>query len=78
MCVCVCVATWNIANTYQIDNQGANIGIYVAVLILGITVNACGLKFNAWLNRVMSKWVVVVVGKEGRKQGSDVLVQLDG
>lgn len=49
------LATWNIANTYQIDNQGANIGIYVAVLILGITVNACGLKFNAWLNRVMSK-----------------------
>ncbi|CDH54997.1 apc amino acid permease [Lichtheimia corymbifera JMRC:FSU:9682] len=53
------IATWNIANTYQIDNQGANIGIYVAVLILGITVNACGLKFNAWLNRVMIGWVTI-------------------
>lgn len=46
----------NILNVHQINNQGANVGLYIAVLLLGLAYCSLGIKFNGYLNRFMSMY----------------------
>ncbi|KAI9321379.1 amino acid/polyamine transporter I [Dichotomocladium elegans] len=53
------VAIGNILNVHQVESVGTNIGIFAAVLILGVAYSYLGLKFNGYLNRFMVFWVIV-------------------
>ncbi|CDH54533.1 apc amino acid permease [Lichtheimia corymbifera JMRC:FSU:9682] len=53
------IALSNILNVHQINNQGANVGLYIAVLLLGLAYCSLGIKFNGYLNRFMIFWVLI-------------------
>ncbi|KAI9314154.1 amino acid permease-domain-containing protein [Dichotomocladium elegans] len=53
------IATANVVNDYQVTNQGATIGVYIAILFAGVAVNSLGVKVNGWLNIFILYWVVI-------------------
>ncbi|ORY93803.1 amino acid/polyamine transporter I [Syncephalastrum racemosum] len=53
------IAIANVLNENQIDNQGANVGLYILFLIVGVAYNYLGLKFSAYLNKFMVIWVTI-------------------
>ncbi|KAI7848423.1 amino acid/polyamine transporter I [Circinella umbellata] len=51
------IAISNILNENQVSNAGANVGLYIAYLLLGVAYCYLGLKWSAYLNKFMIYWV---------------------
>ncbi|GAA5813670.1 hypothetical protein MFLAVUS_007156 [Mucor flavus] len=49
----------NTLNITQIDSQGANVGLYIGLIIAATLYNLLGLRFSAYLNKFMVGWVLV-------------------
>lgn len=48
-------AAYNILHEKQINDIGANIGLFIALMVLGVGYSYLGLKFNGYLNKFMGK-----------------------
>ncbi|KAG1445835.1 hypothetical protein G6F56_009771 [Rhizopus delemar] len=53
------IAISNTLNIVQINSQGANVGVYVALIIMGTIYNLLGVKFSGYLNKFMVVWVFI-------------------
>ncbi|KAJ8661264.1 hypothetical protein O0I10_003013 [Lichtheimia ornata] len=51
------IAAYNILNEKQINDIGANIGLFIALMVIGVGYSYLGLKFNGYLNKFMVLWV---------------------
>lgn len=47
----------NTLNITQIDSQGANVGLYIGLIIAATLYNLLGLRFSAYLNKFMGKFI---------------------
>lgn len=54
--LCVFTAVANIFRKDPITEQGANVGLYIAFLALGVSYSYLGLKFSSYLNKFMGKY----------------------
>ena len=55
------IAISNILNENQVSNAGANVGLYIAYLLLGVAYCYLGLKWSAYLNKFMSKYFSIYI-----------------
>lgn len=49
----------NTLNESQINSQGASVGLYIGVMVAGTLYNLLGLRFSAYLNKFMGKYIHV-------------------
>ncbi|KAI7850006.1 amino acid/polyamine transporter I [Circinella umbellata] len=53
------IAAINILREEEIDNQGANVGLFIAFLIASLICSYFGLKFNAFMNKFIVFWAAI-------------------
>lgn len=53
------IAISNTLNIVQINSQGANVGVYVALIIMGTIYNLLGVKFSGYLNKFMGNLYII-------------------
>ncbi|KAI9274666.1 amino acid/polyamine transporter I [Phascolomyces articulosus] len=53
------IAISNILNEHQITNLGANVGLYIAFLLIGVGYSYLGIRFSGYLNKFMVFWVLI-------------------
>lgn len=49
----------NVLRETPVTNQGAYVGLYILLIILGVIYCSLGLRLSAWLNKFMIYWVTI-------------------
>lgn len=49
----------NVLRDTPVANQGAYVGVYILLIILGVVYCSLGLRPSAWLNKFMIYWVTI-------------------